>query len=117
MKKINYKLMLNFLKELSEELHNYKGIKTRTLKIRNIEGFNSSIKILQTRIENIHFIFDDNLMEIELEFLGKRDIVIDKYYFYFNDIDELFIKNKEIKIIKMNGSVFYLKINKIPEVI
>lgn len=114
--KVNFKIFLNFLNELKEDLLNYDGIKRCDISITSVENFCKIENSENFYFESINFTYNEIIKDITLDIVGKRNIVkLKGLYFYFNNIESLEIKQNEFTIILKNGSGFSFKYTKLPK--
>lgn len=116
MVKVNFKIFLNFLNELKEDLLNYDGIKRCDIFISSVENFSKIENSESFYFETIDFIYNEKIKDVTLNIIGKRNISkLKGLYFYFNNIESLEIKQSEFTIILKNGSGFSFKYTKLPK--
>lgn len=111
---INFKILLNFLKELQSDLREYDGIKRCNITISSVENFQKIEASSNFYFDNIEFTYDSKVKDLKLYIIGKDGIYkVQGLYFYFNNVEYLYMKPNEFKIVLKNGSSLNFKCTKL----
>lgn len=115
MSNVNFKILLNFLEELQSDLMEYDGIKRCNIRISSVENFQRIEASSNFYFDNIEFTYDSNVKDLKLSTVGKDGIYkLQCLYFYFNNVERLYMEHNGFRIVLKNGSDLNFKCTKLP---